>query len=1249
MKPITAATDDDMQNKLEELRGVLSEGGDDQGTGEVQEIQDKLERKELTIAFCGHFSAGKSSLINSLCGKAVMPASPLPTSANVVFIRSGAPRAVLSSSDPAQPPVEMPVEHVADYARNGKDYTRVELWDEIELLNQGGALLDTPGVDSNDAGHELATHSALHLADVVFYVMDYNHVSSETNLSFAKALSDYGKPVYMVVNQIDKHREEELSFARYRESVSQAFKVWNIGMRGIFYISLKREEHPDNMLPALRRTIQEILARGAGLLDYGAYMSAAQTVNDHLARLAEKERPQREALLEQAGGETEVPKLEEEWARLKQAEASGGETVWEERRQEWLNRIGKVIDSAQLMTPALREQAGLFLESRAPGFKVKGWFGGGGKTEAEKAKRRETFLSGLGEQTEAQLGWHVRQELRTIGQHLQLWDESWEERLDALLPQPEEAWISEVLPGGAMLSGESTLHYAAAVAAGVAGRYKRAAAAVLDALLAAPSPLRAAEAAAAVARRAELAARLPAARALAQLAAAQAAREARLSALLGAPVPLTSGLLPEVHEPAPRPVGGAALPGASAASPAPAAVAASAPTLAPAAAPSATPTVSAGPPPQADAAGGDAPTAKAQPRPPQARGRAMQAAARLAAAAELLAPHPAFGTGVRELTRRAAELRSGTFTVALFGAFSAGKSSFASALLGEAVLPVSPHPTTAAIIRVMAPGDGQRHNTARIRFKSREAMAEDLAYSFGALGLGGWQEKSWLEAVKRLEAAEIPAAGRAHFSFLKAAAAGWEAAESLLGQSIVADAAEFGRFAAEEEKACFVADIDFYYACPLTEQGIVLVDTPGADSIHARHTGITFQYMKNSDAIIFVTYYNHAFSRADKQLLSQLGRMKGSFALDKMFFVVNAADLAASEDELAAVVEYVRDGLQTAGIREPNLFALSSLQALREEQGGASGDMGFARFRQQFAKFLEVDLGSLAAASAAALLEQTKERLAKWIAAADSDAEHAERKLAALTDSRAAFEAAVKEFMAVEIGREWNQENEELLFHVVQRLRLQALDAYAEYFHPSLLQDGAGPLKRNFAIAMSGWVSQISGELERELLATTLRLERKAEALLAREADNWCRGNGARFDMPLEAPAPSGEWNTPEIPEGLLDRAYFSPEDYWAYFKNPKAFFEGQGKMQLRAKLEGPLTERLQELVHRMQGVFRDHYAGEIEQRKQQIAEYFTGLWQEWEDSLKSLKVSGEELAHWQKAEAQLGGYREEMEAFYAG
>ena len=41
-----------------------------------------------------------------------------------------------------------------------------------------------------------------------------------------------------------------------------------------------------------------------------------------------------------------------------------------------------------------------------------------------------------------------------------------------------------------------------------------------------------------------------------------------------------------------------------------------------------------------------------------------------------------------------------------------------------------------------------------------------------------------------------------------------------------------------------------------------LVDTPGADSINARHTDVAFDYIRNADAILFVTYYNHAFAKS---------------------------------------------------------------------------------------------------------------------------------------------------------------------------------------------------------------------------------------------------------------------------------------------------------------------------------------------------------------------------------------------------
>ena len=75
------------------------------------------------------------------------------------------------------------------------------------------------------------------------------------------------------------------------------------------------------------------------------------------------------------------------------------------------------------------------------------------------------------------------------------------------------------------------------------------------------------------------------------------------------------------------------------------------------------------------------------------------------------------------------------FTVALFGAFSAGKSSFSNALIGENVLPVSPNPTTAAINRIRPVSAGKEDGTADVLLKTEERMTEDVVRSFEALGV----------------------------------------------------------------------------------------------------------------------------------------------------------------------------------------------------------------------------------------------------------------------------------------------------------------------------------------------------------------------------------------------------------------------------------------------------------------------------------------------------------------------------------
>jgi len=218
---------------LDDIRQQMIAAGDDTHAQRVGGLIGKLAEPFAQVAFCGHFSAGKSTLVNRLCGSRLLPSNPIPTSANVVTIRHGEPKAVIRlARDGRRETRTVPLDELEAHCRDGEGVESIELYHPAALLEGGVALLDTPGIDSTDDAHKLATESALHLADVVCYVMDYNHVQSEINFEFAKRLADWGKPLVLIVSQVDKHREAELPFAAYRKSVETAFADWNLSPAG---------------------------------------------------------------------------------------------------------------------------------------------------------------------------------------------------------------------------------------------------------------------------------------------------------------------------------------------------------------------------------------------------------------------------------------------------------------------------------------------------------------------------------------------------------------------------------------------------------------------------------------------------------------------------------------------------------------------------------------------------------------------------------------------------------------------------------------------------------------------------------------------------------------------------------------------------------------------------------------------------------------------------------------------------------
>ncbi len=80
---------------------------------------------------------------------------------------------------------------------------------------------------------------------MIFYTVDYNHVQSELNFKFMKHINDVGIPVVFIINQIDKHQDDELSFLRLNHELKNQLQI-GVKLERTFYVS--KFDHPETNL-----------------------------------------------------------------------------------------------------------------------------------------------------------------------------------------------------------------------------------------------------------------------------------------------------------------------------------------------------------------------------------------------------------------------------------------------------------------------------------------------------------------------------------------------------------------------------------------------------------------------------------------------------------------------------------------------------------------------------------------------------------------------------------------------------------------------------------------------------------------------------------------------------------------------------------------------------------------------------------------------------------------------------------------
>lgn len=132
---------------------------------------------------------------------------------------------------------------------------------------------------------------------------------------------------------------------------------------------------------------------------------------------------------------------------------------------------------------------------------------------------------------------------------------------------------------------------------------------------------------------------------------------------------------------------------------------------------------------------------------------------------------------------------------------------------------------------------------------------------------------------------------------------------------------------------------------------INVVDTPGTNAVLRGHEALTREFVPRADLVLFVTSAERPFTESERAFLETI-RDWGK----KVVVAVNKADILEKPEELAAVVEFVKEqALALLGLR-PEVFAVSARKAQRgkaETDEAALVASGFSSLEAYLVKKLD--------------------------------------------------------------------------------------------------------------------------------------------------------------------------------------------------------------------------------------------------------------------------------------------------------
>lgn len=211
---------------LHGLQQFFHTQGSAAGEDRCQALLVKLAEDRFNLAVLGQFKRGKSSLMNAVIGRDLLPTGVLPLTSVVTTLCYGPAERLLITRRDWTLTQELPLTDLADYVTergnpgNVKGVMTAQVEVPVPFLRRGLYFIDTPGVGSASAANTAATYAFLPEADAVIFVTSVDAPLNEAEETFLRDIRQHARKIFCVVNKIDLMNEadqaEVLGFVQTR-------------------------------------------------------------------------------------------------------------------------------------------------------------------------------------------------------------------------------------------------------------------------------------------------------------------------------------------------------------------------------------------------------------------------------------------------------------------------------------------------------------------------------------------------------------------------------------------------------------------------------------------------------------------------------------------------------------------------------------------------------------------------------------------------------------------------------------------------------------------------------------------------------------------------------------------------------------------------------------------------------------------------------------------------------------------------